>query len=1130
MSEADDRGASEQNRTVDARVLLHPGPLTADESALAAELEHLASGRISEWKRTQRTPSFLWRGVSRATLMGMAETGQLDEALKKSGAPPVLLIESTQDSERLYEWVPEVQFREPPTEDIDRKGTEALLSTTDLLLLTVTPVEKRAVLAHLWPRLGAAAVQTHSLDLVTYRFGQFGRYRAAHVQCSMGSGGTRGSMLTAQEAIQRARPKATLVLGIAFGASRQKFHLGDVLVAEQIASYELAKLTQEGAVHRGPHHRAGVHLAERFANRRDDWHFPRGHGEVEVHQGLVLSGEKVIDRRDFRDALLREYRTALGGEMEGSGAYAAAERLNVQILLLKGICDWADGHKNDRAQEFAAAASASLAEHVLSKPDVLADLGAHDCGLPQRTDRPISVAPRKSAPRASEAVQAYLEAVSEYCSNLPYLSLHDLRSKKSLPDVYVDLRAYEAEQEKPQKGVPDLRKLVKLSISEMIHDSDRAPIVVVGEPGSGKSTLLRYMAERAWSAPNSLGLSHPHLPLLVSLPLLASMPGTLETRLRRVLNESLPLRNDLPEGFMSSWEQEVSAPWLLLIDALDEVPVAQRAQHLQWLGGTLKRLSNVRIIVTTRPTGYQRGDLSMEGLKHYEILPFDAAQISEFASKWFSDKADAFQRAFASVRVVEQESTPLLLTIAAKVFLERGFLPVSRSGLYAEMVKILLDEASQRGLETELGKRVSAVAPFALSRLALAMTEATTVDAPQLIARYLQGACQLSQDEARTEGARFLKSMSRRSGILVPRLKSVSFIHPTFQEYLTAEGLLTECGDSFEKLWERCISKWNQRAWREVALFCLGLLSDSGVNVSPLLERIWREAWDLFDACEAFEFVGTAIADGVKLEAHELDAIAERLLKLVYEVERNPPFWIDLPPVRSLGLMRGSTGAIKALEQLSRDSEYGLWFRLRALRELSRLAPAREEDVQLLMAWGTGTQETPDSFGEDWGEFRIEVGRYFVNVSQRDPATTVFASIAMDLRVNISYRLDAFLELLKLTSDAELICNVLRRLLRNREVVHQPLETLLSALRKKPLPGVPDVLVEIASRRVNPWKRCDIAWELAKFGETSRALELLDHLSKRLADSGARDYAARLWSELRQPQDSSRSGREDGSP
>jgi nucleoside phosphorylase len=395
------RGSGETSQNVDVLVHLRPSSVAREWAVPVAELEHLAGGQIAEWELAGNYPRFVWKGASRSALLQATETGKVDECLKRAGAPPVLQVD-THDHERLYEWVPDTEFRDPPMQDIDRSSTEGLLRRIDLLLVTVTPIERRAVLSRLWPLPDADAVFTGSLDLVTYRVGQFGRYRAAHVQSTMGSGGSRGAALTTHEAIQRAQPKAVLVLGIAFGASRRKYRLGDVLVAERIAPYELAKVTAEEMHHRGQHLSAGVYLAERFTNRRDDWRHPRGAGFVDVHHGLMLSGEKVIDGQTFRDALLQHYPTAIGGEMEGSGAYAAAERHRTQILLVKGICDWADGHKNDRAQAFAANAAVSLAEHVLSKPDILAELGAQDCGPPRQLAAVIPVIRRGTRSDAME--------------------------------------------------------------------------------------------------------------------------------------------------------------------------------------------------------------------------------------------------------------------------------------------------------------------------------------------------------------------------------------------------------------------------------------------------------------------------------------------------------------------------------------------------------------------------------------------------------------------------------------------------------------------------------------------------------------------------------------------------------
>jgi nucleoside phosphorylase len=60
--------------------------------------------------------------------------------------------------------------------------------------------------------------------------------------------------------------------------------------------------------------------------------------------------------------------------MEGAGHWASAVRNKTEWLLVKGVCDWADGKKNDDYQELAAAASVDLCKHVFQNPHALAGL------------------------------------------------------------------------------------------------------------------------------------------------------------------------------------------------------------------------------------------------------------------------------------------------------------------------------------------------------------------------------------------------------------------------------------------------------------------------------------------------------------------------------------------------------------------------------------------------------------------------------------------------------------------------------------------------------------------------------------------------------------------------------------
>ena len=63
------------------------------------------------------------------------------------------------------------------------------------------------------------------------------------------------------------------------------------------------------------------------------------------------------------------YPTAIGGEMEGTGLASAADRKpkKCEWILVKAICNSADGTKSKKHQAFAAASSVSLVEHVFNQ-------------------------------------------------------------------------------------------------------------------------------------------------------------------------------------------------------------------------------------------------------------------------------------------------------------------------------------------------------------------------------------------------------------------------------------------------------------------------------------------------------------------------------------------------------------------------------------------------------------------------------------------------------------------------------------------------------------------------------------------------------------------------------------------
>lgn len=87
---------------------------------------------------------------------------------------------------------------------------------------------------------------------------------------------------------------------------------------------------------------------------------PRPGNHPNVHYGLVASGNQVMKDAQIRDCMSKEY-NILCFEMEAAGVVNV-----IPCLVIRGICDYADSHKNKLWQEYAAATAAAYSKLLLS--------------------------------------------------------------------------------------------------------------------------------------------------------------------------------------------------------------------------------------------------------------------------------------------------------------------------------------------------------------------------------------------------------------------------------------------------------------------------------------------------------------------------------------------------------------------------------------------------------------------------------------------------------------------------------------------------------------------------------------------------------------------------------------------
>ncbi|KAI9653058.1 MAG: hypothetical protein M1821_007709 [Bathelium mastoideum] len=83
-----------------------------------------------------------------------------------------------------------------------------------------------------------------------------------------------------------------------------------------------------------------------------------GTPEVVIHYGIIASGNQVMKHGGTRDKLQKQY-NILCFEMEAAGLDGFPS------LVIRGICDYSDSHKNDHWQDYAAIAAAAYAKELL---------------------------------------------------------------------------------------------------------------------------------------------------------------------------------------------------------------------------------------------------------------------------------------------------------------------------------------------------------------------------------------------------------------------------------------------------------------------------------------------------------------------------------------------------------------------------------------------------------------------------------------------------------------------------------------------------------------------------------------------------------------------------------------------
>ncbi|MEF8712119.1 MAG: pentapeptide repeat-containing protein [Accumulibacter sp.] len=607
----------------------------------------------------------------------------------------------------------------PPEQRV--AGQMAVPLNAPILLVTFNDNEFQAVRDKFWPReMGNPPTRGTGEEIVD-DLGVVNDWQVWHAHSRQGNPASQRSVTTLAKAHS---PYAVIAVGIAFGLNDRKQRIGEVLVSRFIVPYELARVGSAGSELRGPRppaSRALTTAIEQLDVRRQ----ANETGWPLLRFGGVLTGEKLVDDRDFRDMLVRlaGQDDLIGGEMEAAGLATALEGSGIKWVVVKAICDFGDGNKSnpdkEKHQRLAADNAVSVV-HTLLESECLA--------------KPSPTPPRTagSGQREKPGSEANLQRCQAQEADNPHRILGQSGTPVSLENVSSDRES------------PSGPQVVALDhILHWLEDTGAPPLyALLGEYGMGKTThcqvLTRHLQEERRQGRNGLAPLYFDLRKVENVAAAeAGLPGHVAT-LRETIEDCLRNGYLHVDGDMPRYEQVneiIDAGSLVIFDGLDEVlsritdkqgqtftanllkVIPEARERQRELGRQDDALRPPKVLISCRTqffrnlaeqnsrlTGQQRGSQTAKQYQACVLQPFSDELIRKYFEASVPDRnVDQLMTMVESIHNLRDlASRPFTLKLVAEFIpriqsWQRQGRAISGVTLYREVVRewLLRDEEKQ---------------------------------------------------------------------------------------------------------------------------------------------------------------------------------------------------------------------------------------------------------------------------------------------------------------------------------------------------------------------------------------------------------------------------------------------------
>jgi hypothetical protein len=376
--------------------------------------------------------------------------------------------------------------------------------------------------------------------------------------------------------------------------------------------------------------------------------------------------------------------------------------------------------------------------------------------------------------------------------------------------------------------------------------AEKPRVMLRGVAGSGKTTLIQWLAVTAATQQmnGSLEYLRERIPLVLPLRSVSRAGKDLPLPSQFLSSVNCPLSGIQPDG----WMERVLAAGraLVMIDGVDEIPVAEREKTHTWIKDLLGSFPGNLWLTTSRPSAVPEDWLKPQGFAELMLAPMGYSDVASFIQRWHAaaGASDSFRDSLLSAVRTKQDlsrlaTNPLMCGLICALHRDRrAFLPEGRKELYEAALSMLYRRDRERnmgepdGIHLREEPRIQLLQKLAHWLIRNNRAEMDRSLAERIISDALPS---VASAAAQGDAQQVFRHLLMRSGLLrEPSAGRIDFIHRTFQDYLGAK---------------RAVEQW------DIGLF----VSNAGASQ---WEDVLRMAVAHARPHERAELIGHMIADG----------------------------------------------------------------------------------------------------------------------------------------------------------------------------------------------------------------------------------------------------------------------------